>query len=69
VTAELLIEFTRNPGLLTVDQCQEVKEFLTKFNDQLTTFRAAYGDNARGHFVESMITKAEWYVDFHSQKG
>jgi hypothetical protein len=62
MNADDLTNFVAGPGLTNLEKAQEVLDFLTKFNNMLYIYRAAYGEPL-GYSVEMNIKNAKWYVD------
>lgn len=57
---EVLLKFGNSPGLCSVDEVDEVFNWLSEFNTHLIAYKAAFGEPA-GHSVEVLIAKAKWY--------
>lgn len=63
-TEELLIKFSREPGLMTVDEILKVHAWLNFIQPHVERYKAIYGAIS-GDSVNGMIDRSTWYLHYH----
>lgn len=64
--ADLIMKSARAPGLCSIDEIEEVHEWLKVFYEHLAAYRAVYGEPV-GYSVNSAIDKMECFIKFHQE--
>ena len=64
--AALIMKSRQAPGLCSIDEIEEIHEWLKFFYEHLAAYRAVYGEPV-GYSVNSAIDKMEWYIKFHQE--
>jgi hypothetical protein len=65
---EKLLAYVKAPGLATLEQTEDVYDFLVEFETMLNVYRAAYGEPI-GLSVHFHIDSVGWHREFHSNRG
>lgn len=65
--SKTLTEWSRAPGLSSVQKTDDVYEFLVMFQSMLAAYRSALGEPL-GLSVEHYIDKTKWYLEFHKNQ-
>ena len=59
----ILQKFSNSPGLCSKKELVIAKKFLKNFNENLKIFVEAFGIDPNCSYVETMITKIDWYLN------
>lgn len=61
---DLLVKFAQTPGLLTIEELDQVKCFLIEYERYHNTWLRAFGHDAVGYQIESKIDSVRWHINF-----